>query len=146
MTGEKATEAAALIRRSLSSCVLERSPFQHHFQLCQLPARHRLGELPAREAEAPVPVEADGALISLQHEQGHLLFRKKRQGAIQQRAAGSDEALRLVPPRIMSLEQCMEFLADYELLEVTPKSLRLRKRVLDHERRAKSTFRAKQNK
>ena len=62
------------------------------------------------------------------------------------RAAGSDEALRLVPPRIMSLEQCMEFLADYELLEVTPKSLRLRKRVLDHERRAKSTFRAKQNK
>ena len=62
------------------------------------------------------------------------------------RAAGSDEALRLVPPRIMSLEQCMEFLADDELLEVTPKSLRLRKRVLDHERRAKSTFRAKQNK
>ena len=62
------------------------------------------------------------------------------------RASGSDEALRLVPPRIMSLEQCMEFLADDELLEVTPKSLRLRKRVLDHERRAKSTFRAKQNK
>ena len=62
------------------------------------------------------------------------------------RAAGSDEALRLVPPRIMSLEQCMEFLADDELLAVTPKSLRLRKRVLDHERRAKSTFRAKQNK
>ncbi len=62
------------------------------------------------------------------------------------RASGSDEALRLVPPRIMSLEQCMEFLADDELLEVTPKSLRLRKRVLDHERRAKSTFRAKQSK
>ena len=60
------------------------------------------------------------------------------------RAAGSDEALRLVPPRLMSLEQCMEFLADDELLEVTPKSLRLRKRVLDHERRAKSAFRAKQ--
>ena len=60
------------------------------------------------------------------------------------RASGSDEALRLVPPRIMSLEQCMEFLADDELLEVTPKSLRLRKRVLDHERRAKSAFRAKQ--
>ena len=62
------------------------------------------------------------------------------------RASGSDEALRLVPPRIMSLEQCMEFLADDELLEVTPKSLRLRKRVLDHERRAKTAFRAKQNK
>ena len=62
------------------------------------------------------------------------------------RASGSDEALRLVPPRIMSLEQCMEFLADDELLEVTPKSLRLRKRVLDHERRAKTAFRSKQNK
>ena len=60
------------------------------------------------------------------------------------RASGSDEALRLVPPRIMSLEQCMEFLADDELLEVTPKSLRLRKRILDHERRAKNTFRSKQ--
>ena len=62
------------------------------------------------------------------------------------RASGSDEALRLVPPRIMSLEQCMEFLADDELLEVTPKSLRLRKRVLDHEKRAKTMFRAKQGK
>ena len=61
------------------------------------------------------------------------------------RASGSDEALRLVPPRIMSLEQCMEFLADDELLEVTPKSLRLRKRILDHERRAKSMFRNKKN-
>ena len=61
------------------------------------------------------------------------------------RASGSDEALRLVPPRIMSLEQCMEFLADDELLEVTPKSLRLRKRILDHERRAKSMFRNRKN-
>ena len=48
------------------------------------------------------------------------------------RAAGSDEALRLTPPRIMSLEQCIEFLADDELLECTPKSLRIRKRELDH--------------
>ena len=62
------------------------------------------------------------------------------------RAAGSDEALRLTPPRQMSLEQCLEFLADDELLEVTPKSLRLRKRVLDHERRAKTMFRNKQGK
>ena len=59
------------------------------------------------------------------------------------RASGSDDALRLVPPRQMSLEQCMEFLADDELLEVTPKSLRLRKRVLDHERRAKTSYRSK---
>ncbi len=54
------------------------------------------------------------------------------------RASGSDEALRLVPPRQMSLEQCMEFLSDDELLEVTPKSLRIRKRILDHGRRMKA--------
>ena len=54
------------------------------------------------------------------------------------RASGSDDALRLVPPRQLSLEQCLEFLADDELLEVTPKSLRLRKRILDHSLRMKS--------
>ena len=54
------------------------------------------------------------------------------------RASGSDEALRLVPPHQMSLEQCMEFLADDELLEVTPKNLRLRKRILDHSQRMKN--------
>ncbi len=54
------------------------------------------------------------------------------------RAAGSDEALRLVPPRQMSLEQCLEFLADDELLEVTPKTLRLRKSILDHGLRMKA--------
>jgi GTP-binding protein len=54
------------------------------------------------------------------------------------RASGSDDALRLVPPRQMSLEQCLEFLADDELLEVTPKSLRLRKRLLDHSQRMKA--------
>ena len=51
------------------------------------------------------------------------------------RASGSDEALRLVPPRNLSLEQCLEFLADDELLEVTPKTLRIRKRILDHSQR-----------
>jgi len=53
------------------------------------------------------------------------------------RASGSDEALRLIPPRQMSLEQCLEFLADDELLEVTPENLRLRKRILDHAQRMK---------
>ena len=56
------------------------------------------------------------------------------------RASGSDEALRLVPARQMSLEQCLEFLADDELLEVTPKNLRLRKRILDHSLRMKSVM------
>ncbi|MBR0041061.1 MAG: translational GTPase TypA [Oscillospiraceae bacterium] len=59
------------------------------------------------------------------------------------RASGSDEALRLVPPKQLSLEQCLEFLADDELLEVTPKSLRLRKRILDHSLRMKVLMRGK---
>ena len=54
------------------------------------------------------------------------------------RASGSDDALRLVPPKQMSLEQCLEFLADDELLEVTPKSLRIRKSILNHEQRMKA--------
>ena len=53
------------------------------------------------------------------------------------RAAGSDEALRVVPHTELSLEQMMEFLADDELLEVTPKHLRMRKRYLDHATRMK---------
>ncbi len=59
------------------------------------------------------------------------------------RASGSDEALRLIPPRQLSLEQCLEFLADDELLEVTPKNLRLRKSILDHSLRMKAVMRAK---
>ena len=58
------------------------------------------------------------------------------------RASGSDDALRLIPPRILSLEDCLEFLADDELLEVTPESLRIRKRTLNNSLRAKE--RAKQ--
>ena len=54
------------------------------------------------------------------------------------RSAGADDALHLVPCKQMSLEQCLEFLADDELLEVTPKSLRIRKAILDHEKRMKS--------
>ena len=53
------------------------------------------------------------------------------------RASGSDEALKLIPPTIMSLEQCMEFIADDELLEVTPKSIRLRKKILSKDLRMK---------
>ena len=56
----------------------------------------------------------------------------KRKQLTNMRASGSDDAIRLVPPRVFSLEQCLEFLADDELLECTPKSLRIRKRELDH--------------
>ena len=56
------------------------------------------------------------------------------------RASGSDEALRLVPARKLSLEQCLEFLADDELLEVTPENLRIRKSILDHSLRMKAVM------
>ena len=62
----------------------------------------------------------------------------KKKQLTNMRAAGSDEALRLTPPRILSLEQCLEFLADDELLECTPKSLRIRKRELDHAARMRN--------
>ena len=62
----------------------------------------------------------------------------KRKQLTNMRASGSDEALRLVPPRRLSLEQMLEFLADDELLEVTPESLRMRKRILDHASRMKA--------
>ena len=59
------------------------------------------------------------------------------------RAAGSDDALRLVPHSTLSLEQSMEFIKEDELLEVTPESLRLRKRVLSKEQRMKQMFKKK---
>lgn len=61
----------------------------------------------------------------------------KRKHLTNTRASGSDDALRLVPPRNLSLEDCLEFLADDELLEVTPKSLRIRKQILSNQQRAK---------
>ena len=59
------------------------------------------------------------------------------------RSSGSDDALTLVPVSKKSLEECLEFIADDELLEVTPKSLRIRKRILDSELRAKARFKEK---
>ena len=66
----------------------------------------------------------------------------KKKHVTNTRAAGSDEALRLTPPKKMSLEQALEFISDDELVEVTPKSIRLRKRVLNKEQRAKIRARA----
>jgi len=67
----------------------------------------------------------------------------KRKQLTNMRAAGSDDALRLTPAKIMSLEQCLEFMGDDELLEVTPKSLRLRKAILDHSMRMKMEKKSK---
>ena len=59
------------------------------------------------------------------------------------RSAGADEALRLVPPKELSLEQSIEFIADDELIEVTPKTIRLRKRILNTELRLKAEAKLK---
>ncbi len=64
--------------------------------------------------------------------------KKKHLTAI--RSSGHDEALRLVPPRRFSIEQALDFIADDELVEITPTSLRMRKKILDHSVRMKSIF------
>jgi len=85
-----------------------------------------------------VPVYA-GMVVGVSPKQEDITVNvcKKKQ-LTNMRASGSDEALRLVPHRTLSLEQCLEFLADDELLEVTPKSMRIRKQILDHEKRMKA--------
>ncbi len=67
----------------------------------------------------------------------------KKKHVTNTRASGSDEALRLTPPVTLSLEQSLEFINDDELVEITPKSIRLRKRILSHELRMKDAFRKK---
>ncbi|MDO4793524.1 MAG: translational GTPase TypA [Filifactor alocis] len=62
----------------------------------------------------------------------------KRKQATNMRASGADEALRLSPPRKMSLEEALEFIEHDELIELTPKSMRIRKKILDKQQRAKS--------
>lgn len=67
----------------------------------------------------------------------------KRKQVTNMRASGTDEALRLVPPVQMSLEQSIEFITDDELVEITPKSIRIRKKILNTDLRAKSDARAR---
>ena len=68
---------------------------------------------------------------------------EKRKHITTTRADGSSDAMRLNTPKKMSREECLEFLGDDELLEVTPQSLRIRKRILDSEQRAKARAREK---
>ena len=69
----------------------------------------------------------------------------KKKQATNTRAAGSDEALHLSPPVQMSLEQCLEFIQEDDLLEVTPQNIRIRKKELDHSQRMKQLKRAQNN-
>ena len=61
----------------------------------------------------------------------------KKKQVSNMRASGSDEALRLTPHAIMSLENCLEFIADDELVEITPTNIRLRKSILNNDERAR---------
>ena len=69
----------------------------------------------------------------------------KKKQLTNNRASGSEDALKLIPPTVLSLEQCLEFIADDELVEVTPKSIRLRKTILSKEQRAKLAAKEKKN-
>ena len=87
----------------------------------------------------------EGMLVGENPKQGDIavnVCKKKHLTAI--RSSGADEALRLVPPKIMSLEQAIEFIGDDELMEVTPKSLRLRKKILNTDLRLKAEAKKKQ--
>ena len=67
----------------------------------------------------------------------------KKKHVSNMRASGSDEAIRLIPPIFFSLEQALEHINDDELVEVTPKSIRMRKRILDRVERSRIRGRAK---
>ena len=90
---------------------------------------------------AGVPVY-EGMVVGVSPKQEDITVNvcKKKQ-LTNMRASGSDDALRLEPPRLMSLEESMEFLGDDELLEVTPKSIRIRKKTLNTEQRLKKKAR-----
>jgi len=88
----------------------------------------------------------EGMIVGVNNKQGDIAVNvcKKKQ-LTNMRASGSDDALRLIPPTIMSLEKCLEFIEDDELLEVTPMNLRMRKKILDTDLRAKADAAAKKN-
>ena len=67
----------------------------------------------------------------------------KKKHVTNTRASGSDEALKLTPPTVLSLEQSLEFIKNDELVEVTPKSIRMRKMILSKEQRMKQASKKK---
>lgn len=87
---------------------------------------------------AGVPVY-EGMVVGESPKQGDIVVNVcKRKHMTNTRASGSDDALRLIPPKVMSLEEALEFVNEDELVEVTPKSLRIRKKILDNSLRAKA--------
>ncbi|HRU83869.1 MAG TPA: translational GTPase TypA [Eubacteriales bacterium] len=91
----------------------------------------------------PVTPVYEGMVVGVSPKAGDIVVNVcKKKHVTNIRAAGSDEALRLNATRKFSLEECLEFLNDDELLEVTPKSLRIRKRTLSREQRMKQMFKS----
>jgi GTP-binding protein len=89
-----------------------------------------------------VPVY-EGMVIGENSREGDLVVNPcKKKHLTNMRAAGADDAIRLTPPRQMTLEDCIEFIADDELVEVTPKNVRLRKRRRSAEERKKERLKA----
>ena len=62
----------------------------------------------------------------------------KKKHITNMRASGSDEALRLTPPKVLSLEEAIEFISEDELIEITPENIRIRKSILEKDKRAKA--------
>ncbi len=86
----------------------------------------------------------EGMIVGVSPKPGDLVVNVcKRKHLTNTRASGSDDALRLIPPRIFSLEDSLEFIADDELVEVTPKNIRLRKKTLSNVQRAKDNAKLK---
>lgn len=92
---------------------------------------------------AGVPVY-EGMIVGVSPKPGDLVVNVcKRKHLTNTRASGSDDALRLIPPKVLSLEDSLEFIADDELVEVTPKNIRLRKKTLSNVQRAKDNSKLK---
>ena len=86
----------------------------------------------------------EGMIVGVSPKPGDLVVNeKKKKHLTNTRASGSDDALRLIPPKILSLEDSLEFIADDELVEVTPKNIRLRKKTLSNVQRAKDNSKLK---
>ena len=89
----------------------------------------------------------EGQIVGMNPKQGDIAVNPCKQKHLTAvRSSGADEKLILVPPIIFSLEEAIEFIADDELIEVTPKSIRLRKRILDKDLRLKAEAKLKNNK
>ena len=99
------------------------------------------------EYKGDIQYRKQGSIIAFEDGESitYGLYNAQERGVLSNtRSSGSDDALRLVPKKVMSLEQCMDFIDTDELLEVTPKNLRIRKKILDPTLRKRAALRKQQ--